>query len=61
MLTDEIPIEDVRTRVYTDLFASYNGLGALDYNHIPVNHAIGWGHGHFTTNHIENFWGVVKD
>ena len=42
------------------MWRGYNGLNNLDYNHIVVNHAICWGFGAFTTNHIEGFWGVLK-
>jgi len=37
--------ENRRTRVYTDLWRSYNRLQELNYEHIRVNHSIGFGHG----------------
>ena len=43
------------------MWPAYNGLGVLDYNHLVVNHAVGWGFGDFTTNHIESYWDLLKN
>jgi transposase-like protein len=45
--------------VYTDALESYTGLGR-DYDHRTVNHAIQYVDGELHTNHIENFWSLLK-
>lgn len=52
--------DDNRTRVYTDRWLGYNRLNELGYNHWVVNHALGWGSGHWTTNRIEGYWSIIK-
>ena len=52
--------EDNRTRVYTDSWGGYNPLNDNGFNHNFVNHALGWGFGDWTTNHIEGFWSYIK-
>jgi len=50
-----------QTRFYCDLWRGYDNVHALGLNVIRVNHAVGWGFGHSTTNHIESFWSILKD
>jgi transposase-like protein len=45
--------------VYTDEMPSYTGLNR-DYDHRTVNHAIEYVDGELHTNHIENFWSLLK-
>jgi len=45
--------------VYTDALKSYNGLDA-DYVHHVIAHAERYVDGHVHTNHIENFWALLK-
>lgn len=32
----------------------------MGYFHWAVNHTVGWGFGHYTTNHIEGYWSWLK-
>jgi transposase-like protein len=47
------------TTVYTDSMPSYTGL-SHDYDHRTIDHAIQYVDGELHTNHIENFWSLLK-
>jgi transposase-like protein len=47
------------SRLYTDAFRSYLGLGA-EYTHETIDHAIAFVEGNIHTNSVENFWSLLK-
>jgi len=46
--------------VYTDKFASYDGLAKLGYAHETIDHAEKYVDGQIHTNGLENFWSLLK-
>jgi len=49
-----------KSTVYTDGWAGYKNLKALDYVHETVNHLEEYVRGEVHTNGIENFWALLK-
>ncbi|KAL4469173.1 hypothetical protein ABPG72_008913 [Tetrahymena utriculariae] len=49
-----------KTTIYTDKAPCYNFLTQAGYNHVKVNHSLGFGSGSFTTNNIESLWAQLK-
>ncbi len=47
------------SNVYTDALGSYKYLGD-EYDHRTVDHAVQYVDGELHTNHIENFWSLLK-
>jgi transposase-like protein len=47
------------SRLYTDAWASYRGLGG-EYNHEVIDHAVEYVRDTVHTNGIENFWNLLK-
>jgi len=47
-------------RIYSDGWAAYSSLSDHGFDHRVVNHSVGFGHGFFTTNHIESIWSELK-
>lgn len=50
---------DAGTRLYTDAWVSYRGLGD-DYRHEVIDHAVEYVRDAVHTNGIENFWSLLK-
>lgn len=52
----------INTRVYSDMFASYqlNDFAQLGYILRRVNHSVWFGYGQFHTNTIEGLWSHIK-
>ena len=59
---EESESESIKTRVYSDCFASYNEQRFAEYGYIlkRVNHSIWFGYGSFHTNTIEGLWSQIK-
>ena len=55
-------IDDFRTRIYSDSFASYqvNDFDALRFKHNKVNHLVCFGQDLFHKNIVEGLWSKIK-